>query len=77
MSFLEEPLRRLKYLFHRKQAEEDLAEEIRLHLERWVGSGLVVAERQFRRIVGYRAVPSLIAALDRGSETARRASSAA
>ena len=47
------------------------------HLERWVGSGLVVAERQFRRIVGYRALPALIAVLDRDSETGGAASSAA
>jgi putative transposase len=33
-------------------------------VERWVGSGLVVAEKQFRRIVGYRALPSLSAALE-------------
>jgi transposase-like protein len=33
-------------------------------VERWVGSGLVVAEKQFRRIVGYRALPGLSAALE-------------
>jgi putative transposase len=33
-------------------------------IERWVGSGLLVAEKQFRRIDGYRALPGLIAALD-------------
>lgn len=33
-------------------------------VERWVGSGLVVAEKQFRRIDGYRTLPGLIAALD-------------
>jgi len=33
-------------------------------IERWVGSGLVVAEKQFRRIDGYRALPGLVAALD-------------
>ena len=47
------------------------------HLERWVGSGLVVAERQFRRIVGYRALPGLIAVLDWDNETGRAAGSAA
>ena len=47
------------------------------HLERWVGSGLVVAERQFRRIVGYRAVPGLIAVLDPDNKTARSTSTAA
>jgi len=33
-------------------------------IERWVGSGLVVAEKQFRRIVGYHALPGLLAALE-------------
>ena len=33
-------------------------------MERWVGSGLVVAEKQFRRIVGFRALPGLIAVLE-------------
>jgi putative transposase len=33
-------------------------------IERWVGSGLVVAEKQFRRIDGYRALPGLITALE-------------
>jgi len=33
-------------------------------VERWVGSGLVVAEKQFRRIDGHRALPGLIAALE-------------
>lgn len=47
------------------------------HLERWVGSGLVVAERQFRRIVGYRALPGLTAVLTGDSKTAGGTSSAA
>lgn len=33
-------------------------------IERWVGSGLVVAEKQFRRIDGYRALPGLLVALE-------------
>jgi transposase-like protein len=33
-------------------------------IERWVGSGLLVAEKQFRRIDGYRALPGLRAALE-------------
>ena len=33
-------------------------------IERWVGSGLVVAEKQFRRIDGYRALPALITVLE-------------
>ena len=28
--------------------------------ERWVGSGLIVAEKQFRRITGYKLIPVLI-----------------
>jgi transposase-like protein len=47
------------------------------HLERWVGSGLVVAERQFRRVVGYRALPGLIAVLDGDGKTAQGKTSAA
>jgi transposase-like protein len=33
-------------------------------IERWVGSGLLVAEKQFRRIDGYRSLPGLLTALD-------------
>jgi len=33
-------------------------------IERWVGSGLVVAEKQFRRIDGYRALPGLLTVLE-------------
>jgi transposase-like protein len=32
-------------------------------IERWVGSGLLVAERQFRKIQGYREIPSLLTSL--------------
>jgi transposase-like protein len=32
--------------------------------ERWVGSGLIFAEQKFRRIVGYKALPKLIAILE-------------
>src|SRR5215467_7271756 len=32
--------------------------------ERWVGSGLLVAEKQFRRVKGYRQIPSLIRSLE-------------
>jgi len=28
--------------------------------ERWVGSGLLVAQEQFRRIIGYKQIPALI-----------------
>ncbi len=33
------------------------------HIERWVGSGLLVAERQFRKVQGYREIPVLLTAL--------------
>jgi transposase-like protein len=32
--------------------------------ERWVGSGLLVAQKQFRRITGYKQIPALIRELD-------------
>ena len=32
--------------------------------ERWVGSGLLVAQKQFRRITGYKQIPSLIRELE-------------
>jgi len=32
--------------------------------ERWVGSGLLVAQRQFRRITGYKQIPALIRELE-------------
>jgi hypothetical protein len=44
--------------------------------ERWVGSGLLVAEKQFRRVQGYKQIPMLIRALDaltpNKSEVAKR-----
>jgi transposase-like protein len=33
------------------------------HIERWVGSGLLVAERQFRKVIGHRQIPLLLASL--------------
>jgi len=33
------------------------------HIERWVGSGLLVAERQFRKVQGYREIPALLTVL--------------
>ncbi len=33
------------------------------HIERWVGSGLWVAERQFREVQGYREIPARLTAL--------------
>ena len=32
--------------------------------ERWVGSGLLVAQKQFRRITGYKQTPALIRELE-------------
>ena len=32
--------------------------------ERWVGSGLLVAEKQFNRVQGYKQIPALIKELD-------------
>ena len=32
--------------------------------ERWVGSGLLVAEKQFRRVKGYKQIPALIQELE-------------
>jgi putative transposase len=32
--------------------------------ERWVGSGLLVAQKQFRRVTGYKQIPALIRELD-------------
>lgn len=48
------------------------------HLERWVASGLLVAERKFRRVRGYREIPQLIAAFSQLSPkgVAKRAAAA-
>ena len=32
--------------------------------ERWVGSGLLVAEKQFRRIIGHKQIPALLRGLE-------------
>jgi transposase-like protein len=40
------------------------------HIERWVGSGLVVAERQFRKVIGYRQIPLLLSSL--ATESAKK-----
>lgn len=46
-------------------------------LERWVGSGLWAAERQFRRINGYRALPRFLSLLETRFGQRRLAASAA
>ena len=33
------------------------------HIERWVGSGLLVAERQFRKVVGHHHIPVLLSSM--------------
>lgn len=33
------------------------------HIERWIASGLVVAERQFRKVIGYREIPMFVASM--------------
>ncbi len=33
-------------------------------IERWVASGLLVAERQFRRVIGYQQIPSLLSSME-------------
>ena len=33
------------------------------HIERWIGSGLLVAERQFRKAQGYREIPALLTSM--------------
>jgi len=32
-------------------------------IERWVGSGLLVAERQFRKVIGHRQIPALVSSM--------------
>jgi hypothetical protein len=32
-------------------------------IESWVGSGLLVAERQFRKVIGYRQIPTLLSSM--------------
>ena len=33
------------------------------HIERWVRSGLLVAERQFRKVIGHKQIPLLISSM--------------
>ncbi len=37
-------------------------------IERWCAAGLLVAERQFRRVKGYKEIPVLVAALKAHAE---------
>ncbi len=38
------------------------------HIERWVASGLMVAERQFRKAIGYQQIPMLLSAFTAASK---------
>jgi len=40
------------------------------HIERWVASGLMVAERQFRKVIGYQQLPMLLSAFSSASKKA-------
>ena len=33
------------------------------HVERWVGSGLLVAERQFRKVIGHKQIPLFLSSM--------------
>jgi len=33
------------------------------HIERWIASGLLVAERQFRKVIGYREIPMFLSSI--------------
>jgi hypothetical protein len=37
--------------------------------ERWVGSGVLVAEKQFRRVKGHKQIPTLLAELEAATAT--------
>jgi putative transposase len=39
------------------------------HIERWIASGLLVAERQFRKVIGYREIPLFIASMQSAAAT--------
>ena len=47
------------------------------HVERWVGSGLLVAEGNFHRVRGYREIPALLTALANAGPKKSVASAAA
>jgi hypothetical protein len=34
------------------------------HIKRWVASGLLVAERQFRKAIGHRQIPMLLSSME-------------
>jgi len=47
------------------------------HIERWVGSGLLVAERQFRRVIGHRQIPMLLSSAAVSKKSLAKGASAA
>src|SRR5579883_1295485 len=40
-----------------------IVETVCRNIERWVASGLLVAERQFRKVIGYREIPTFLASM--------------
>src|SRR5205085_2308879 len=42
------------------------------HVLRWVGSGLVVAEHQFRKVIGFRHIPALLSAMESAASKASK-----
>ena len=42
-------------------------------IERWVGSGLLVAERQFRKVIGFRQIPLLLSSMAAQKSVAKKA----
>lgn len=46
-------------------------------IERWVGSGLLVAERQFRRVIGYQHIPMLMSSMENAVSKKKLAKEAA
>lgn len=47
------------------------------HIERWIGSGLLVAERQFRKVIGVKHIPAFLASMARAAPQQPVAKSAA
>ena len=41
-------------------------------IERWVASGLLVAEDQFRKVIGYRHIPALLSAWKAASKLSKK-----
>jgi hypothetical protein len=59
----------VKSFMKQKQSDYEMEQHhLRLHAgdqrERWVGSGLLVAEKQFRRVQGHKQIPILLRELE-------------